>query len=716
MGRKIINKTIDSVDIEWNTATGCCSYNETPVVTMWLYSTYKSLMETMHQMVGERRLNLALRKEGRDNITDDWKIIAAHDTIEEGIRCYSKLAALGGWGIKELVSIDYSQQKIIFRIHNSVEGRYQKQMGVCYGSGFMAGKFAGWGEKIFGIPCWSEQTKFLAWEDDYDEFLVFPSNKKIEDELEELLHEDKATRADMAIAIKRLNEEITSRKQAEKDRDRFFNAIKQTDESIVICDVSGNIMYVNPAFEKLTGYSSEEVLGKNPRILQSGQHDRVFYKEMWDVLVQGKTWKGELINKKKDGTLFLEKATISPASDDQGKIINFIAVKHNITEQRSLEEQFVHAQKMETIGRLAGGIAHDYNNMLSVILGTTQMILMRDKLSCETIKSLEQIQKAARRSADITNQLLAFSRKQLINPKVININQVLQEIITMLSRLLGEDITIIFSPSGQVKNIKIDTGQLHQIITNLCINARDALPEGGKLVIETSNVTIAEEFSQNKSKIIPGKFVMLAISDTGIGIDEDILPHVFEPFFTTKEEGKGTGLGLASVYGAVKHNNGFINIYSEIGIGTTIKLYFPASISQHEQEAPTEEKILKTSAVTLLLVEDNSMVRGLTRSMLEAIGHTVLSAAAPEKALQLFTEHHQEIDLLLTDVVMPIMSGKQLHEKILSLQPDIKALFMSGYTESAIEQHGVLNSGVHFIQKPFTLKELSQKIKDVLAQ
>jgi len=518
------------------------------------------------------------------------------------------------------------------------------------------------------------------------------------------------------IGLRGIIMDLTERKRAEEERMRLIEAINQAAESIMITDTKETILYVNPAFERLTGYTQEEAIGRNPRILKSGKHDEAFYKQMWHTLTSGETWRGEIINKTKDGTLFTEEATISPVFDNKGKIINYIGVKHDVTKQRVLEDQLRQAQKMETVGRLAGGVAHDFNNMLNVILGSAKLVMTRDDLDDSMLKNLQQIQKAAERSADITRQLLAFSRKQVIEPMVVNLNSLIKDIEKMFGRLLGKGIDILSVPEKEIWNIMADPGQIHQIVANLCINASDAMPQGGKLTIETANVTFDDTYCKEHVGFVPGCFVMLSISDNGIGMDKEILAHIFEPFFTTKEEGKGTGLGLASVYGAIKHNNGFIDVYSEPGQGTTFKLYFPRCAGEAEKPkaAVKAPKGLKTAAI--LLVDDDEMVRNLTEMMLEKIGHTVVVAETPEEALALCEKGGMDIDLLLSDVVMPHIGGKALQKAIEALKPGIKTLLMSGYTASVIARHGVLGKGMHFIQKPFSIEELARKVREAIEQ
>ncbi|MCK5132908.1 MAG: PAS domain S-box protein [Candidatus Sabulitectum sp.] len=508
--------------------------------------------------------------------------------------------------------------------------------------------------------------------------------------------------------------DITRRKHAEEEQKRLISAVDQAADSVVITDTEGIILYVNPAFEKLTGYTQEEVIGRNPRVLQSGRQNKVFYREMWNTLTRGETWRGEIINKGKDGTLFTEEATISPVLDDHGKTINYIGVKHDVTKQRFLEQKLRQAQKMEAVGRLAGGVAHDFNNMLSVILGYTELIMDKIDLHDPVMKDLREIQKAAQRSTDVTRQLLAFSRKQVIKPEVVNLNPLISEMGKMLGRLLGEDVDLFFILAKDLWTIKADQGQINQIVVNLGINARDAMKDGGKLTIETVNITLDEADCQEHAGFVPGCFVMLVVSDNGIGIDKETLTHVFEPFFTTKDKEKGTGLGLATVYGIIKQNNGFINVYSELKHGTTFKLYFPRCDEKEEKTEIAVEPPKTFESGTILLAEDDDMVRNLTCRILRMIGYTVLVAETSNDALVLCEKSETDIDLLLTDVVMPGMSGHELKEAIENIRPGMKTLFMSGYTANIISHHGMLEKGINFIQKPFTINELAKKVHEVI--
>jgi CheY-like chemotaxis protein len=370
---------------------------------------------------------------------------------------------------------------------------------------------------------------------------------------------------------------------------------------------------------------------------------------------------------------------------------------------------------MEAIGRLAGGVAHDFNNMLSVILGYSELALRKLQPIDPIYKELKAVQEAANRSADLTRQLLAFSRKQTISPRVVDLNEQTRAMERLLTRIIGEDINLTLNLSPGLWPVYMDPAQLDQIVANLAVNSRDAMPEGGKLMVETANTIVDADFCKSHGGLTPGDFVMLAVTDTGCGVDRETLDHVFEPFFTTKPEGKGTGLGLATVYGIAKQNNGFVYIYSELGRGTTVKVYLPRYVG-HEAAVPAPPKEGSPAGgwETILLVEDESQIRQLAKTILETLGYRVLEASSPGEAIVLCEKHPRSIHLLLTDMVMPNMNGKELEGKIRAMMPRVRTLFMSGYTGDVIAQHGVFDETVHFLPKPFSVRSLAEKVRQVL--
>jgi two-component system, cell cycle sensor histidine kinase and response regulator CckA len=412
----------------------------------------------------------------------------------------------------------------------------------------------------------------------------------------------------------------------------------------------------------------------------------------------------------------------APVINDSGEMLGAIVVNNDIThhkqadaERERLQKQLNQAQKLESVGRLAGGVAHDFNNMLGVILGHTELALLQTDENHDLYSDLKEIQKAAKRSADTTKQLLAFARKEIISPKKIDLNDTVESMLNMLRRLIGEDIDLVWQPAAYIWPVKMDPSQTDQILVNLCVNARDAIDGVGKLTIETGRKSFDEQYCKEHSGFVPGDFVLLAVSDNGSGMDKDTLANLFEPFFTTKEVGKGTGLGLATIYGIVKQNNGFINVYSEPGQGSTFKIYLPRLVVEKDVEtAVPAKKAAVGGNETILLVEDEPTILRMTRRMLERKGYSVISAATPAEAVEKATNHSGTIDMLMTDVVMPEMNGRDLAGKITALYPDIKLLFMSGYTANVIAHHGVLDDGVAFIQKPFSMAEMTEKVREIL--
>ena len=518
--------------------------------------------------------------------------------------------------------------------------------------------------------------------------------------------------------------DITERKRAEEQLCRqldFTEAITSSlGEGLYALDKNGRVMFMNPAAELGLGWKQEELAGQNMHeVIHFQRADRTPRSSedcpLLGVLKSGQTVKVESdAFTRKDGTIFPVSYTASPIiTEDQ--IIGAVLAFHDITERITLEEQFRQSQKMEAVGQLAGGVAHDFNNLLTVINGYSDLTLARLQAEDPLRRNLEEIRKAGDRAAALTRQLLAFSRKQVLQPKVFNLNSIVSDLERMLRRLIGEDLELRTVLESDLGSIKADPGQIEQIIMNLVVNARDALPQGGKLTIETKNVSLDDDYTKHHIAVVPGPFVMLAVSDTGIGMDEQTKARIFEPFFTTKLAGKGTGLGLSTVYGIVKQSGGNILVYSEAGRGTTFKVYLPR-VDEGDQEYKRSAESVEDlqGSGTILLAEDEEMVRTLASQVLEMYGYQVLEAANGGAALLICERHKERIHLLITDVVMPEMSGPELADRLAQLRPKMKVLFMSGYTDDAIVHQGVLDEGTPFIQKPFAPDDLARKVKEVL--
>jgi len=519
----------------------------------------------------------------------------------------------------------------------------------------------------------------------------------------------------LPLLVSGTNTDFTERQKVMAERERLMAAIEQSGEIIVITDRDGTIEYVNQAFENVTGYTRKDAIGQNPRILKSGVQNEGFYRDLWVTISSGRTWQGQLVNRRKDGSFYTEAATISPVRDLSGRICNYVSAKSDITEHLKLEAQLQQAQKMESIGRLAGGVAHDYNNMLGVIIGYTELALEKLEPESPILADLEEVQKAAVRSMNITRQLLTFARKQAIVPRVLDLNETIEGMLKMLRRLIGEDVDLNWRPASGLGPVNMDPAQVDQLLANLCVNARDAIENTGVITIETSNVVFDASDPLERESLAPGEYVLLAVSDTGCGMTKETMAQIFDPFFTTKGVGQGTGLGLATVYGIVRQNNGSISVYSEVGQGTTFKIFLPKHVGVRvAEDASALATPPMAAGETILLVEDEAALLRMGHAILRKLGYTVLPASSPREALRLAHEHATGIDLLMTDVVMPEMSGRELAEAVVAINPAIKCLYMSGYTADAIANKGVLNAGVDFIQKPFSLRDLAFKINAAL--
>jgi PAS domain S-box-containing protein len=507
---------------------------------------------------------------------------------------------------------------------------------------------------------------------------------------------------------------------AETER-RLSAAIDQATEAMMVTDTEATILYVNPAFERIFGYSRAEAIGQSPRILRSDKLDAAFHREMWQAATSGQVWQEQCDYRRRDGSVCSLDLTAAPVRDQAGEIVNYVATIRDVTREVQLERQFQQAQKMEALGRLAGGIAHDFNNLLTIIhLGTQlleRQILPEDPLW----KLVQDIREAGNQGASLTRQLLSFSRQEVIRPRVLKLSQVVTDLSRMLQRVLGEDIRLATVLADGLWSIQADPAHIDQVIVNLAVNARDAMPGGGVLTIETANVVLDEAYAALHVDAQPGEHVLLVVSDTGIGMGDEVKARIFEPFFSTKERGQGTGLGLATVFGIVKQSDGHIEVYSEVGQGTTFKIYLPR-IREAEALPEAPFHALPSIAVrlargteTVLLVEDDTPVRELALRALESCGYRVLAAGDGLQALQIGQQHDGPIHLLLTDVVMPQMSGRELAGQLQPRRPEMRVLYMSGYTDNAIARHGVLAPGVAFLPKPFTIEDLTQMVRETLS-
>jgi two-component system, cell cycle sensor histidine kinase and response regulator CckA len=512
-----------------------------------------------------------------------------------------------------------------------------------------------------------------------------------------------------------MDSDITARKLAEIGMARLAAGVEQAAEAVIITNTNGQIEYVNPAFTAITGYSREEALGKNPRLLKSGTHDYLFYQELWQTLREGKVWRGKLINQRKDGSLFTQESAISPVRGPNGNIVNFVAVTHDISDTLGLQQQLLHSQKMESIGRLAGGIAHDFNNVLMGIMGYTDLAKEKIPQDHPAIEDLDLIHEMANRSASLTRQLLTFARKQAIQPVVLNLNESTTPILKMLKRLVGDAGSLEWKADQNLWPIKMDPAQLDQILANLCVNAKDAIKgRSGRIMISASNISIDETYCKTHPEANPGDYVCCAVSDNGYGIPAAMLGKIFDPFFTTKKIGEGTGLGLSTVFGIIQQNNGFIEVQSKVCHGTTFKLYFPRHIETTFSEKPQQKKThtpdVDGTGKTILVVEDEESVRNMTSRILQRMHFQVISAADPQAAIRICIDHPEKIDIVLSDIVMPGMNGKEMSEVIHDLRPHVAIIYMSGYTSDvAIEKTRNGDTPV-FLAKPFTKDHLCKAL------
>jgi PAS domain S-box-containing protein len=529
---------------------------------------------------------------------------------------------------------------------------------------------------------------------------------------------DISDRKRIAEELRRANEELHRRtaEQLGEYRSRLASIVDSSEDAIIGKDLDGTITSWNKGAERIYGYSPEEIIGKHISVLASSDRPD----EIPDIL--RKIARGESIEHyesarvTKDGRQLDVSVSVSPLRDAKGEVVGASAIARDITAQKRAEGQLHQSQKMEAIGRLAGGVAHDFNNILGIISACAEFLRDRIDRAAEPSQYIDNIKKATERGSSLTRQLLTFSRSSSVQPRILDMNERLKDVSKLLRPLMGDDVEILIVSKSPAAVVEADPGQLDQIVVNLAVNARDAMPRGGKFILETRSEQFDESFAEQHQNMAPGKYVLLAVSDTGSGMDSATVNRIFEPFFTTKEQGKGTGLGLSTVYGIVKQSAGHILVYSEPGHGTTFKIYLPSADHKIGLESKSEVETVapKHQGTTILLVEDDEIMRSLTRKVLEEHGYTVVDADDGKSALEWVESHSEPVDLLLTDVVMRRVSGPELVIRLRPLRPNLKVIYMSGYTGELIAEREVLNRGVTLLEKPFSRAALLNTIHSTL--
>jgi len=511
--------------------------------------------------------------------------------------------------------------------------------------------------------------------------------------------------------------DISERKQQEASYERLAKAVEHAAETIMITDPQGVILYVNPAFEKITGYTSKEAIGQNPRVLKSGKHDDGFYRKMWETLKRGETWSGHLVNRHKDGSFYDEEASISPVRDGNGTVVNYVAVKRDVTQELKAEAQVRQMQRTESIGTLASGIAHDLNNALAPILLALE--ILADRATDNTDRELlETMRQSAQHGADLVKQVLSYSRGVKGERVALSLITLWKAMGNIIRDTFPKNIILNMVSAPDLWKVDGDATQLNQVFTNLCVNARDAMPEGGMMEISMQNIVLDDVYAGMNPASKEGAYVIVQVKDTGVGIPKEIQERIFDPFFTTKEAGKGTGMGLATVMSIVKSHGGFVTHSSEEGKGSTFKVYLPASTSRQKSQetAVGQTELPRAHGETILLVDDEERVREVAKMVLARAGYRVMTAANGAEALALYAQHREKIALVLTDMAMPVMDGNATISALRAMNPGVKIIASSGL----IDDHSMTSAGkpgaVHFIPKPYTaetmLKVLAEALKE----
>ena len=708
--------TVSGIEIEFSPEKGTCSFEELPVAMMWIHSTLAGLFSGVQAMVGTERYLLALQSEGRKSVDADWTVIGQFGEFEQGFSAIANIAAVAGWGNWTLLSLDEENKECRFRVSNSWEGRYQQALGVKWGSAMLAGKMAGYCTKLFGLNCWAEQTSFIAGGDSYDEFIVRPSDRRIEEELRGLLATDKATRADMAVALKALEGEIEERRHAEErqrqSEQRYRALIDTTNTGYVILDGEGRVVDANSEYVRQTGYDSlEQIAGRSILDWTAEMDLQDNTTAFAHCLAEGfiRDYVVHYVNAEGRLTPIEINATVVGTGESR----RVLTLCRDISQRLQAERLLQNAQKLESLGVLAGGIAHDFNNMLTGIFGHIELARADLSQGSGAYEHLTNALTVFTRAQALTDQLLTFSKGGAPIKQSISIQVILEECVRFA--LSGSSVQPHFELPGSLWNCEADAGQLAQVVDNIVINARQAMPLGGSLFVTARNVEPEESLPPH---LAAGRYVKISIKDTGIGIQPAILPRIFDPFFTTKQQ--GSGLGLAAVYSIVKRHSGHISAESEPGKWTEFTLYLPASTRQACKPAATADITPSCGEQRVLFMDDEQSVCDIGSAFLQSMGCAVRCAANGREAVDLYRSAlaaGNPFDLVILDLTVPgDMGGRLAMEELMRVDPRAQAIASSGYSNDPVMANPAQYGFKGRLSKPYLRSEFVAVVSRVLAE